>query len=72
MIKKIQELRMKTKKISVIVPVYKAESFIRKNLEEMKKQANPKVGQMIKELSRLTYGRDREVVEAEINKRSRL
>jgi len=33
----IQEARMKTKKISLIVPVYKAESFIRKNLEEMKK-----------------------------------
>ena len=43
-----------------------------KDLNEMKKMANPKVGQMIKELSRLTYGRDREVVEAEINKRSRL
>jgi len=43
-----------------------------KDLNEMKKQANPRVGQMIKELSRLTYGRDRNEVEAEINKRSRL
>lgn len=31
---------MKTKKISLIVPVYKAESFIRKNLEEIKKSVS--------------------------------
>ena len=43
-----------------------------KDLEVMKKQANPKVGQMIKELSRLTYGRDMAVVEAEIAKRAKL
>lgn len=33
----IKEQRMKNKKISVIIPVYKAENFIKKNLEEMKK-----------------------------------
>jgi glycosyltransferase involved in cell wall biosynthesis len=31
---------MKTKKISIIIPVYKAESFIKKNLEEMKKSVS--------------------------------
>jgi len=34
---KIKHEKMKTKKLSVIVPIYKAESFIKRNLEEMKK-----------------------------------
>ena len=40
MINKITQERMKTKKISLIVPIYKAESFIRKNLEEIKKSVS--------------------------------
>jgi hypothetical protein len=43
-----------------------------KNMEEMKKQRNPKVAEMIKQLSRLRYGRAREIVEAEIAQRARL
>jgi hypothetical protein len=43
-----------------------------RNLDEEKKQANPKVTELVKELSRLKYGRPRELVEAEVAKRSRL
>jgi hypothetical protein len=44
----------------------------RKDMAALRKQYNPKVAQMIKELSRLRYGRDREIVEAEIAQRARL
>jgi len=43
-----------------------------KDLDELKKASNPKVGEMIKQLSRLKYGRAQEVVEAEISQRARL
>ena len=43
-----------------------------KDMEEMEKLRNPKLAEMIKELSRLKYGVDREVIEAEINQRARL
>ncbi len=43
-----------------------------KDMEAMKKQRNPQVAQMIKELSRLKFGVDREIVEAEIAQRARL
>ncbi|MBM3205401.1 hypothetical protein FJZ41_00935 [Candidatus Shapirobacteria bacterium] len=43
-----------------------------KDMEVMKKQSNPKVAGMIKELSRLKLGVDREVIEAEIAQRARL
>jgi hypothetical protein len=33
---------------------------------------NPKLAEMIKQLSRLKYGKDREVIEAEISVRARL
>jgi hypothetical protein len=45
---------------------------VTKDLEQMKKQSNPQVSQMIKELSRLKFGADREVIEAEIVQRARL
>jgi hypothetical protein len=45
---------------------------VTKDLEAMKKQSNPQVARMIKELSRLKFGVDREVIEAEINQRARL
>jgi hypothetical protein len=41
-------------------------------MEKMKKQSNPEVAKMIKELSRLKYGVAREVIEAEVNQRARL
>ena len=43
-----------------------------KDMELQKKQANPKVAEMITRLSKLKYGKDREVVEAEIAQRARL
>lgn len=43
-----------------------------KDTEAQKKMENPKVAEMIRELSRLKYGRDLKVVEAEISHRARL
>jgi len=43
-----------------------------KDMEAMKKQRNPKAAKMIKELSRLKYARDKEIIEAEIAQRARL
>ena len=43
-----------------------------KNIALQKKQANPKLAQMIKQLSRLKYGHDRQIVEGEIAQRARL
>ncbi len=43
-----------------------------KNMETIEKLRNPKVSQMVKQLSRLKYGKDKEIIEAEINKRARL
>ncbi len=43
-----------------------------KDIAAEKKQENPRVAELVKELSRLKYGRPRDIVEAEIAKRSRL
>lgn len=43
-----------------------------RNIEEDKKKENPRVAELIRELSRLKYGRDRNLVDQEIAKRSRL
>ena len=43
-----------------------------KDLSEIKKLENPKVAEIIKEMSRLKYGRDRRLVEAEIERRAKL
>ena len=43
-----------------------------RDMEVEKSLENPKVAQMIKELSRLKYGRDAKVIEAEISQRARL
>lgn len=43
-----------------------------RNIEEEMKHSNPELAKSIVQLSRLKYGRDREEVEAEINKRARL
>lgn len=43
-----------------------------RDIEEDKRRANPRVAELIKELSRLKYGRARDLVDQEIAKRSRL
>lgn len=43
-----------------------------KDISEEKKLSNPRVAELIKELSRLKFGRDVNVVEAEISQRARL
>jgi len=43
-----------------------------KDIAQMENQANPKVTEMIKQLSRLKYGKDKEIVEAEVAQRARL
>ncbi|MGB9911642.1 MAG: type IV secretory system conjugative DNA transfer family protein [Microgenomates group bacterium] len=43
-----------------------------KDMTLLKKQRNPRVGELIKQLSRLRYGVAREIVEAEIAQRARL
>ena len=45
---------------------------VRKDLSQVKKMENPKVAQAIIQLSRLKYGRPKELVEAEIVQRARL
>lgn len=45
---------------------------MRKDMSAIKKQANPKVAEAIVQLSRLKYGRPRELVEAEITQRAKL
>lgn len=43
-----------------------------RDLAEEKKRENPRVAELIRELSRLKFGKPRELVEAEVAKRSRL
>jgi hypothetical protein len=43
-----------------------------KDVDKIDKLRNPKVAEMIKQLSRLKYGKDREIIEAEIAQRARL
>ncbi|MBI2189929.1 MAG: hypothetical protein HYU49_00110 [Candidatus Levybacteria bacterium] len=43
-----------------------------RDLTEEKQLANPRVAELIKELSRLKYGRDLAVVETEVAQRARL
>jgi len=43
-----------------------------KDMVAQARSKNPKVAQMIKQLSRLKYGQDRQIIEAEISQRARL
>jgi len=45
---------------------------VTKDMNQMKKSANPRVAEMIKELSRLKFGVDREIIEVEVAQRARL
>lgn len=53
-------------------PVTAFSMSLEKDMDAVKARMNPKLAEMIKQLSRLKYGKDREVVEAEIAVRARL
>jgi type IV secretory pathway TraG/TraD family ATPase VirD4 len=53
-------------------PAHPFSMDLTRDMTEEKKLANPRVAELIKELSRLKYGRDVKVVEAEISERARL
>jgi len=53
-------------------PVPPFSMSIEKDMQEWRSQKNPKVAEIIKEMSRLKYGRDIRLVEEEITKRARL
>jgi hypothetical protein len=45
---------------------------LEKDIDKIEAQMNPKLAEMIRELSRLKYGKDKEVIEAEMKVRARL
>lgn len=53
-------------------PVQPFSLDLTKNVAEEKAKENPRIAELIRELSRLKYGRDRNLVDQEIAKRSRL
>ncbi len=53
-------------------PVTPFSMDLTRDISEEKKLANPRVSELIRELSRLKFGRDAAVVEAEISKRAKL
>jgi len=52
-------------------PVAPFSVSLEKDMDKIDAQMNPKLAEMIKQLSRLKYGRDREVVEEETRIRAR-
>ncbi|MCA9369605.1 MAG: type IV secretion system DNA-binding domain-containing protein [Pseudomonadales bacterium] len=53
-------------------PVPPFSMSLMKDMDAIKAKMNPKLAEMIKQLSRLKYGKDKEMVEAEIQSRSNL
>lgn len=53
-------------------PVPPFSMSLQKDMDAIKARMNPKQAEMIKELSRLKYGKDKDVIEAEIQSRSNL
>lgn len=53
-------------------PVPPFSMSLEKDMDSIQAKMNPKMAEMIKELSRLKYGKDKDVVEAEIQTRSNL
>ncbi len=68
----IERFHVYVKTIVQNEPVPAFSMDVTKDMNQMKKTANPRVAQMIKELSRLKFGVDREVIEAEVAQRARL
>ena len=53
-------------------PVTPFSMDLTKDMSKRKEMCNPKIAQMIKQLSRLKYGKDKDIVEAEIVQRAKL
>lgn len=53
-------------------PVIPFSMDLTKDVDKINKLRSPKVAEMIKQLSRLKYGKDREIIEAEIAQRAKL
>jgi len=53
-------------------PVSPFSMDLTKDMSKRKEMCNPKIAQMIKQLSRLKYGKDKDIVEAEIVQRAKL
>jgi hypothetical protein len=53
-------------------PVPAFSMSLQKDMTQIEARMNPKMSAMIKELSRLKYGRDREVIEADMKVRAKL
>ena len=61
---------MKTIVANEPVPPFSVD--LTKDVNSLKSAANPKIGDAIVQLSRLKYGRPRELIEAEISQRAKL
>ncbi len=68
----IEKYHVYVKTIVKNEPVQPFSMSLMKDMDNIKARMNPKQAEMIKELSRLKYGKDRDVVEAEIQSRSNL
>ncbi|MBP7843108.1 ATP-binding protein, partial [Candidatus Woesebacteria bacterium] len=68
----IEKYHVYVKTIVKNEPVQPFSMSLMKDMDSIKARMNPKQAEMIKELSRLKYGKDRDVVEAEIQSRSNL
>lgn len=53
-------------------PVPPFSMSLEKDMDAVKARMNPKLAEMIKQLSRLKYGKDRDIIEAEMNTRAKL
>jgi len=68
----IERFHVYVKTIVQNEPVPAFSMDVTKDMNQMKKSANPRVAEMIKELSRLKFGVDREIIEVEVAQRARL
>jgi len=68
----IERFHVYVKTIVQNEPVPAFSMDVTKDMNQMKETANPRIAQMIKELSRLKFGVDREIIETEVAQRARL
>ncbi|MBI2267836.1 MAG: type IV secretion system DNA-binding domain-containing protein [Candidatus Blackburnbacteria bacterium] len=68
----IERFNIYTKTIVNNEPVPPFSVDLTRDMDEVKAQSNPKISEIIREMSRIKYGRDRQVVEAEITRRAKL